>query len=245
MKWRYLSFLILIGFIISGCAGAELAGGSPGSKVGQTEADLLALEGKPQKILAGPEGGKIFVYTRGRMDQTAILSGGAWSKQEETYYFLDPQGKIYKEKNYPYGKHKFLFPAEEPASPQVAQVQPPAAPRTSAAAAETPAQSPAPSQAPVGKRAEPTAPSSPGREASSRLEPGMSKAQVRGLLGLPDRSEGFHLQGKPVIVWFYSLEGGQERKVATPLVFIDNRLNGWGDAYYRRVLQGMRPELPK
>ena len=247
MKGRYLVFLVWIGFLFVGCAGAELAGGPPGPQVGQTEADLVAQLGEPQKIQPAPEGGKIFIYSRERMARTAILSGGAWSKPEQTYYYLDAQGKIYKASFYPYGKRKFIFPTEEAAPAQVAQAQPPTTSSTSSLAApvESSTSPPPSSKAPVTRDAEPAAPSSSGREASSRLELGMSKAQVRGLLGLPDRSEAFHLQGKPVIIWYYYLEEGQGRKVITPLVFMENRLSGWGETYYRRVLKEAGPGLPK
>ena len=72
-------------------------------------------------------------------------------------------------------------------------------------------------------------------EGASRLEMNMTREEVRRILGVPERTEGFRLGGKAVVVWFYFLADSQGRRVSTPLVFENGRLSGWGDTYYRRV----------
>jgi hypothetical protein len=90
-------------------------------------------------------------------------------------------------------------------------------------------------------------PSSPPRsdmEAATRLELNMSREDVRRVLGLPERTEGFQSGGRAVIVWFYLLEPQKGRTVATPLVFEEGRLRGWGDNYYRRRLREVSGQGP-
>jgi hypothetical protein len=290
-------WLVLVVCCLGGCAGREGLGPGTPLRIGQTSSDLVAQKGEPQEVLPGPAGGKIYVYRRYKLDQTAIMGGGVWSKPEEVNYQLDSHGVISKIDYYPYGKRKFLFsrgeekatapqiaalpgkestsetpavmpPAAEKAKPPqaapsapaapVAPSRPPAAALPPAAKAAKPAPAaptaprapvatpptqkpvsppPAPSQQ-VAKVSRPPAPAvvaSTDMEAATRLELNMTKEQVRRLLGLPERTEGFRVGGKGVITWFYNLKNRQGRRVSTPLVFKDGRLSGWGASYYLRL----------
>jgi hypothetical protein len=221
-----LSVILL--FWINACAAIEGTGGSDLIEAGQTEAELVKKRGQPQEILPTPQGGKIYVYTTYRIDQLAVMGSGAWAKPEQTYYWLDPQGIVTKAAYYPYGKKAFIFSdkAEAPAKEVVTAHQTPVAARQ---------ESPSPGEAaPRAETAKP-APPSVDREAHTRLEPNMSKDGVRRLLGLPDRTEGFTMEGKSIVVWFYPLKDRQGRMVSTPLVFEKNRLVGWGERYYQQL----------
>lgn len=106
-------------------------------------------------------------------------------------------------------------------------------------------QTPAPSASREVARVPVAAPTAPAKstppadmEAASHLELHMTKEAVRRLLGVPDRTEGYRLEGKNIIIWFYALRDKQERRVSTPLVFEDGSLSGWGDAYYLRLPKG-------
>ena len=65
----------------------------------------------------------------------------------------------------------------------------------------------------------------------------MTKGEVQRLLGLPDRTEGFLMGEKGVVIWFYNQQDRLGRQVKTPLVFKEGRLVGWGEAYYQRIMR--------
>jgi len=247
MRWRILGSLVLATFWLGGCAGADLMGPKPGPQVGQGKAELVAQKGQPQEILPGPQGGEIYIYQRTRIDHMASMGGGAWGKPEDIYYWLDSKGTINKVTYYPYGKRKFIFPTEEEpgaavrtaALPSQAAATPPPAPTPpTREEAATPKAAPTPAPVPSPTTAVPPA-SSPQESMtlSTRLELRMTKGEVQRLLGQPDRTEGFLMGDKGVIIWFYSLKDRRGRQVATPLVFKEGRLVGWGEAYYQRVLR--------
>ncbi len=165
-------------------------------------------------------------------------------------------------------REKPIEVAQAPA-PQEAAPAPPASP----AALKAPEPKPSPAPAPPPKKQEPAAtpksappvapvpaPASPQtvREpakpvvsptqsdmtAATRLELNMSREEVRQVLGLPERTEGFRAGGRAVIVWFYLLENRQGRRVVTPLVFEEGRLSGWGENHYQRRLRGVSSQGP-
>lgn len=256
MVRRNFGLWLLVVVWLGGCGGDGALKKSEPPGVGLGEADLVAKAGQPQKILPGPDGGKIFVYTRYNLDQVAAMGGGAWSKPDQMYYHLDARGIVTRVNHYPYGKRKFILPSEEqpaqvagaappqqaapppavpPAAPLV--VSSPAAPVTPPPAAEKPS-APAKLRTAAGPAAAaPAAAPLPGGEAATRLELNMTREEVRRVLGVPERTEGFRVGGKAVIVWFYLLEDRQGRRGATPLVFENSRLSGWGETHYRRLLR--------
>lgn len=242
---------------LGGCAGTEAVRteGAPG--IGLRESDLIIQKGQPQQILPNPSGGKILVYQDYRLDQMAAMRGGVWSKPEQVHYWLDSQGVVTRVAYYPYGKRKFLFPTEkEPAA--IAQV--PAQPSEKGAAAPlTMAPVPPREQSSVSAPSAPrevaqvpvAAPTPPAKahppadmEAATRLELRMPKEAVRRLLGVPERTEGYRMGGKNIIIWFYSLRDKQDHRVSTPLVFEDGFLSGWGDSYYLRLPKGKPGQNP-
>jgi hypothetical protein len=81
-------------------------------------------------------------------------------------------------------------------------------------------------------------------EAATRLELRMPREAVRRLLGVPERTEGYRMGGKNIIIWFYSLMDKQNHRVSTPLVFEDGFLSGWGDSYYLRLPKGKPGQNP-
>ncbi|MFA5183716.1 MAG: hypothetical protein WC405_20595 [Syntrophales bacterium] len=212
-KRKYLWLIGMTLLVAGGCAAGQTSGNSE-EAVGMPETQLIAERGLPHQTIATPEGGKILLYETKRMDQMAVMGGGAWGKPEQMTYWVDAQGKVEKVKYYPYGKRQFIFPSAEeradtmpaPKKPVVAQSPPP----------------PAPAQ---GQMAEAT-----------KLELRMRKEEVTRLLGLPDRTEGFLIEGKPVVVWTYRL-GDQGGHQVTPLIFENGRLSGWGDAYHQIILR--------
>jgi len=227
-------------FLVNACATME--GTAPRGKleVGQTEAELLEKLGQPQQTLPNPQGGKIYVYTTCRLDQISVMGGGAWGKPEQTHYWLDPQGIISKVDFYPYGKRAFVFSSREGAVTKQAVTSP----QTSVPPVEASQPSPAaPSPQATAPKAEPVKPAPPSLalDAATRLEPNMTKNEVQRLLGIPDRTEGFMVAGKPVVVWFYPLKNLQGRAIPTPLVFEKNRLIGWGEGYYRQLQKKAAP----
>jgi hypothetical protein len=271
---RWLCLAVVVFWGLSGCATAPGTG-----LVGMGESELVAAKGQPQEIIAAPQGGKILVYETSRMDQLAIMGAGAWGKPEQTYYWLNAQGKVTRVDYYPYGKRKFLFPttpeagkqapvpapttvaaapapapppvaaAPSPAPPPVAATpkpQPPAtAPAVAAPAVPRPtlAPPPAPQQPqPVISKPAPPPPAVKGMAQAAGLEIGMKKEAVMRLLGVPDRTEGFRAGGKAVVIWSYRLAGQGGRKVLTPLVFENNTLAGWGDAYYQIVIRKVKSQ---
>jgi hypothetical protein len=119
-------------------------------------------------------------------------------------------------------KHPKAAPSAPAATPPAQkQVSPPPSPPQQVATASRPS---APPEAAL-----------PDMEAATRLELNMTKEEVRRLLGIPERTEGFRVGGKGVITWFYNLRNRQGRQVSTPLVFKDGRLSGWGASYYLRL----------
>ena len=106
----WLAGMVLL--IVWGCAVGQTNGNYTGA-VGMSEAELLSQKGQPQQTIARPEGGKILVYEKQRLDHVAVMKSGAWDKPEEMYYWLDAQGKVEKVRYYPYGKRKFIFPSDE------------------------------------------------------------------------------------------------------------------------------------
>jgi hypothetical protein len=236
--------------IIGGCA-TGLTNGNYAGAVGMSEAELLSQKGQPQQTIARPEGGKILVYDKQRLDQVAVMGGGAWGKTEQMYYWLDAQGKVEKVRYYPYGKRKFIFPSDEEredfpsTSKKLAKTMATSPPQAPAAglAPSPPVASPA-SQKPesAGSQVPATVANPRGMQEAARLELSMSKEDVTHLLGLPDRTEGFWAEGKQVMVWTYRLGEPGGRQVLTPLVFENGRLSGWGDAYYLTILRKARSQ---
>ena len=233
--------------IIGGCAAAQTSGNSAGA-VGMNEAELVSQIGSPQQTIARVEGGKILVYEKQRLDQVAVMGGGAWGKPEQMYYWLDAQGKVEKVRYYPYGKRKFIFSSDQ----EREDFTPPPKQLTKTVASsppQAPVEAPPPSQplaSPAAVKTEPAASKMPASASShsmaeaARLELLMSKEDVVRLLGLPDRTEGFWAEGKQVMVWTYRLGDPGGRQVLTPLVFENGRLSGWGDAYYLAILRKVR-----
>jgi Protein of unknown function (DUF3192) len=262
-KYRYLSLVVVALFGLSSCITTQSKGDFSGA-VGMNEAQLEAQRGRPQKIIDAPAGGKILVYETSRIDQMATMGTGAWSKTEQIYYWLDSQGKVTKVDYYPYGKRKFLFPsANEPekqaASPAPVAIAPtpipppqvsrreeiekpgpspsPAVTDATPLAAATPATKPQKASPIVAKPTAPVVSTGPkGMREAARLEHAMSKEEVTRLLGIPERTEGFRVDGKQVVVWSYRLSDQTGRRVLTPLIFENNRLTGWGDTYYQMLL---------
>ncbi len=238
MVQRCLVVILLLTVFLEGCAG-ELGQVTPGPGAGHTEAELLAEKGEPQKILPDPQGGKIYVYQRERLEHLAIMERGAYAMREETDYYLDPQGVISKVEYYPSGKRKFLIPST--GSQTTVAAAPEAVPAVTAApgARETapvpPPAVPVATKAPAAQTASsPATPKEVGA-ASTCLELKMSKDEVQRLLGMPDRTEGLLVGGKSVVVWFYTMEDRRGRPVSTPLVFKEGRLAGWGETSYQQV----------
>jgi len=270
-KYLYLAVVALALFGLSGCITAQSKGDLSGA-VGINEAQLVAQRGQPQKIIDAPAGGKILVYETSRIDHIAIMGTGAWSKPEQIYYWLDSQGKVTKVDYYPYGKRKFLFssanePEKQAASPAPAAIAPtPITPPQVPLREEINKPAPSPSPAVTDARplaaatqaikpqqaspiiAKPTAPvvstGPKGMREAARLEHAMSKKEVILLLGLPERTEGFRVDGKQVVVWSYKLSDQTGRLVLTPLIFENNRLTGWGDAYYQMLFRKARTQSP-
>lgn len=76
------------------------------------------------------------------------------------------------------------------------------------------------------------------REAISKLAIGMSRDEVLDQLGTPSDSEAFTRDGEEVRVLFFRTrhrhsDGETTRDEATPLVFRDDVLVGWGEDIYR------------
>jgi hypothetical protein len=236
---------------LCGCATGPGPGPGDTLKVGQRLEELVARQGQPQEVQPGPGGGKIYVYTRDNLDQTAALGGGAWVKPDQVYYHINDQGVITQVQHYPYGKHTFLMPAKEkpvqasPAPPAPTPAPGPGGPAPPPAAAAPTTPEPQILRAPAAAPATPPA-ATAGRAAdgASRLELNMSKEEVRRVLGPPEGTEGFRAGGRGVIVWTYWLTGPAGRGVLTPLVFEAGRLSGWGENYYRRRLREIPGQQP-
>jgi hypothetical protein len=233
-----LGLAVVLLFWINSCA--AIKGTSDTIEVGQKEAELTVTRGQPQEILPNPQGGKIYVYTAYSMDQLAVMGSGAWARPEQTYYWLDPQGIVTKVAYYPYGKRPFIFSGKEEAPAKEVVTAPPTQAAPVLARQESPTL-PAPQEA--APRPEPAQPAPPSvePEAHTRLEPNMTKDEVRRLLGLPDRTEGFIREGKSIVVWFYPLKDRQGRMINTPLVFEKDRLVGWGERYYQQLPKKATP----
>jgi hypothetical protein len=256
-----LSLGLIVLLVVGGCATGQL-NGDPADAVGMGEAELIAKKGQPQKILPTPEGGKILVYESRRMDQVAIMGGGTWDKPEQTYYWLSPQGQVEKTKYFPYGKRKFLFnpdrepiqvaAAPAPARPQAPSALPPeadtrkpiqaASPGPAASLPQVPQAAAPQKPGPVVATASAPVPAPKGMKEAAGLELGMSKAEVTRLLGVPERTEGFLVEGKQVVIWTYRLGDPGGHQVLTPLVFENGRLSGWGDASYQAMLRKVRSQ---
>lgn len=78
------------------------------------------------------------------------------------------------------------------------------------------------------------------RREIARLEIGMSLAEIRDRLGRPDITEAFMQDGAEYRVFYYRTrhtrgDGKTTRDEATPLVFRDGRLEGWGETLLRRI----------
>jgi len=73
-------------------------------------------------------------------------------------------------------------------------------------------------------------------EGVTRLELDMTRDEVRNILGLPEKVDGFKARGKAVIIWSYTLKDTHGRPLSTPMVFENGRLSGWGETHYRRIL---------
>jgi hypothetical protein len=85
----------------------------------------------------------------------------------------------------------------------------------------------------------------------SNLDLSMTRQEVIKRLGPPDRTEAYIVEGKPVVYLFYltrerswiELQRGNPPMETdyTPLLFKDDRLQGWGACLYNN-LRGLRPE---
>ena len=128
-----------------------------------------------------------------------------------------------------------------------APVPTPAGAAAPAAPALTPRKTPAappPRKVAKAPEASPALAARPDMEAATRLELNMTRDEVRRVLGLPERTEGIRAEGKAVIIWFYTLKDRQGRRMATPLVFENGRLSGWGENHYRRMLREVSSQKP-
>ena len=190
------------------------------------------------------------------------MGGGTWDKPEQTYYWLSPQGQVEKTKYFPYGKRKFLFnPDREPdpgsrgpgpgaassstSPPPEADTKKPLQTASPVPAAPLPQgpQAAAPQKTePIVAKASAPVPAHKGMKEAAGLELRMSKAEVTRLLGVPERTEGFLIEGKQVVIWTYRLGDPGGHQVLTPLVFENGRLSGWGDAYYQAMLKKVRSQ---
>lgn len=77
----------------------------------------------------------------------------------------------------------------------------------------------------------------------AHLEIGMSGTEVRERLGRPDISEAFTRDGAEYRILYYRTQhsrsdGKTTRDETTPLVFRDDRLEGWGETMLRRIGAG-------
>lgn len=76
------------------------------------------------------------------------------------------------------------------------------------------------------------------KKAMVNLQPDMSPSQVQNLMGPPDKTELYRGKNeKPILIYLYITEGKDTytRKWSeanyTPLVFVDQKLMGWGWNY--------------
>ncbi len=72
------------------------------------------------------------------------------------------------------------------------------------------------------------------REAISSLQMGATLESAKYRLGNPDDSEGYHRDGKQIVVLYYRTrhaheDGKTTRDETTPVVFVDGALVGWGE----------------
>lgn len=79
------------------------------------------------------------------------------------------------------------------------------------------------------------------REAIDHLQLGRSEDSVVRALGKPDMTESFVREGLPFRVLFYRTrlhreDGRTTREETTPLVFVDDRLVGWGESAVEHAL---------
>ena len=78
------------------------------------------------------------------------------------------------------------------------------------------------------------------RQHIDNLNPGMPYAEVRSTMGRPDFKESFDSNGEKVVVLFYRTDsvksdGVTSKDECTPLVFKNDRLQGWGMKAYERI----------
>lgn len=71
---------------------------------------------------------------------------------------------------------------------------------------------------------------------SAKLRVGMTKEQVLDIMGEPLRDASFHEEN----VWYYFVrvnwyDGLCTRDECMPLVFVNNKLAGWGNEYKARI----------
>jgi len=76
----------------------------------------------------------------------------------------------------------------------------------------------------------------------SALKLGVSADQVIEDLGVPASSEAFmHKSGELRVLYYRTKHAHSDGKTTadetTPLVFVDNRLVGWGESAYERIIQ--------
>lgn len=240
MRWRRYGPGLLVLFWLGGCAGGGGLGPGDTLSPGQREADLVARKGQPQEVQTAPGGGKIYIYTTANLDQVAAMGGGAWVKPDQVHYRLNDRGIITEVLRYPYGKRNFIFPTRER---RTETAQAPALPAGESGTLPTRAAAAPREAARTPGVWSPSPVKSPG-DAASRLELNMTREEVRRVLGPPERTEGFRAGSRPVIVWYYLWESQPGRLVATPLVFEEGRLSGWGDTYYRRRLREISNPRP-
>ena len=82
-------------------------------------------------------------------------------------------------------------------------------------------------------------------ENSRNLRVGMTKEQVRGVMGEPLKNESFH---RPDLWYYYFdcnwMDGLYTEEECFPLVFKDGKLIGWGNRFYSQWRLENRDHVP-
>ena len=84
------------------------------------------------------------------------------------------------------------------------------------------------------------------RKLMLKLNVGMSKSDVQGIMGDPHDTETYSIAGGVHEIWFYRTRdtGFSEARQFTPFAFKDGKLEGWGRNYYDDVIK-IRKEIIK
>lgn len=74
----------------------------------------------------------------------------------------------------------------------------------------------------------------------ANLSKGIQRSEVLEKLGTPNMSESFSADQKEVLVLFYRTkhdksDGKTTRSETTPLIFIDDALDSWGNSAYKKI----------